>query len=440
MAPAPSIRSDLKIEQVDIKDVSAYAANARTHSPAQVSQIASSMRAFGFVNPVLIDSEGVLIAGHGRVLAARQLGMRTVPAIRVGYLSEDEARALRLADNKIALNSGWDEDLLRQELEVLREQDFDLDLTGFSLDEVDALLAESGLVEGETPADEVPELRPDSVVTLSGDIWLLGKHRLVCGDSTDADTVERCLAGVKPHLMVTDPPYGVDYDPEWRDEAGEKGHMRRRTNNRTAKGKVKNDGKADWREAWALFPGDVAYVWSAGLQARPVIESIEAVDFEIRSQIVWAKSHFAIGRGHYHFQHENCWYAVRKGRTGHWCGDRKQTTVWNIPLPSRSETGHSTQKPVECMRRPMENNSNPGQVVYEPFSGSGTTIIAGEQSGRAVYAIEINPAYVDLAVRRWQDFSGEEAIHELTGKSFDDLAGERSGGPAVESVSGGAEA
>jgi DNA modification methylase len=179
-----------------------------------------------------------------------------------------------------------------------------------------------------------------------------------------------------------------------------------------------NDDKADWREAWALFPGDVAYVWHAGLFAGVVADSLIACDFTLRSQIIWAKSNFAIGRGDYHWHHEPCWYAVRQKATGHYCGDRKQTTLWQIPKPQKSETGHSTQKPVECMKRPIENNSSPGQAVYEPFSGSGTTIIAGEMTGRHIYAIELNPAYVDVAVRRWQEFTGKAATLEATGATF----------------------
>jgi DNA modification methylase len=211
-----------------------------------------------------------------------------------------------------------------------------------------------------------------------GDVWLLGGHRIICGDSTKAEDVERVLAGVKPHLMVTDPPYGVEYDANWRNVA-----MRAdgTPSDGRAVGKVLNDGQSDWREAWALFPGDVAYVWHAGRHASSVQSSLEASKFEIRCQIIWSKGRFAIGRGDYHWQHEPCWYAVRKGKTGHWAGDRKQTTLWEISH-NKSETGHSTQKPVECMKRPIENNSSPGQAVYEPFSGSGTTIIAGEMTGR----------------------------------------------------------
>jgi DNA modification methylase len=222
--------------------------------------------------------------------------------------------------------------------------------------------------------------------------------------------------------MVTDPPYGVEYDASWRDDrTGKIGATG------TATGKVLNDDIADWREAWALFPGDVAYVWHADLRAREVVQSLEATGFSMRAQIIWAKNQLAMSRGHYHFQHEPCWYAVRKNATGHWNGDRKQTTLWQIDKPRKSETGHSTQKPVECMKRPIENNSSPGQAVYEPFSGSGTTIIAGEMTGRCVHAIELNPAYVDVAVTRWQEFTGKTATLEGDGRTFAELKAERHG-------------
>jgi DNA modification methylase len=255
-------------------------------------------------------------------------------------------------------------------------------------------------------------------VSRLGDVWLLGRHRLVCGDSTDPAVVERVLAGVQPHLMVTDPPYGVEYDPAWRNRAGLS------TTSRT--GTVANDDRADWREAWALFPGEVAYVWHGALHAATVAESLAACGFDIRAQIIWAKERLVMGRGHYHWQHEPAWYAVRG--TGHWSGDRKQTTLWQIASKGQdAETTHGTQKPVECMARPIRNNSSPGQAVYEPFCGSGTTLIAAEMEGRACHAIELSPAYVDVAVRRWEGFTGKLASLEENGESFAATAGARLG-------------
>jgi DNA modification methylase len=279
----------------------------------------------------------------------------------------------------------------------LQGLDFDLGLIGFDEAQLAALTANPGL----TDPDEVPE-PPAMPIAKLGEIWQLGRHRLVCGDATNAGEVGRALNGMVPALMVTDPPYGVDYDPAWRARAGV-------NLNPDKLGKVINDVRADWREAWVLFPGDVAYCWHAGRYASTVQASLEAADFEIRAQVIWAKDRFALSRGDYHWQHEPCWYAVRKGCRGHWAGDRAQSTLWNIAAREDSGHGHSTQKPVECMRRPIENNSSPGQAVYDPFVGSGTTIIAAEMTARTCHAIEINPAYVDVTIERWQNFTGEKA-------------------------------
>jgi len=415
----------IQIERVAIAALIPYARNSRTHSDAQVAQIAASIREFGFTNPVLLDEANGIIAGHGRVLAARKLGMQDVPAIRLAHLTEAQKRAYVIADNKLALNAGWDEELLRLELKDLQDLNFDVALTGFSTEELDALMAPPG-TEGLTDPDAVPEA-PEHPVSVPGDVWLLGRHRLACGDCTDALVVEKALGGVKPHLMVTDPPYGVNYDPNWRNEP-EKLNLKSGSamKSRTAAvGRVLNDDRSDWTETWALFPGDVVYIWHGERQGPELVAHLRNCGFEPRNLIVWAKSSLVISRGHYHPQHETCWYAVRKSATAHWAGDRKQSTLWQIDKPRKSETGHGTQKPVECMRRPIENNSSPGQAVYEPFSGSGTTIIAAEMTGRACHAIELNAAYVDVAIKRWQEFTGQAATLEGDGRSFTDVATER---------------
>ena len=403
----------MEIEQTDIDKIIPYASNARTHSDEQIAQIAASIKAFGFNNPILTDGDKGIIAGHGRVMAAKKLGLSKVPTIELKHLSENQRKAYIIADNRLALSADWDMELLTLEMGDLQAEGFDLSLIGFNDDELANIFVDK--TEGLTDPDAVPDL-PDEPVTKMGDVWLLGKHRLCCGDSTVETHVAALLGDVKPHLMVTDPPYGVEYDASWRDVSlGGKAGGR-------AIGKVENDDNADWSEAWALFPGDVAYVWSApGPPHCAVHDSLESVGLIPKTMIIWGKSHFAIGRGHYHPQFEPCWYAVKKGKTGHWCGGRKQTTVWNIDKPMKSETGHSTQKPVECMKRPIENNSSPGQAVYEPFSGSGTTIIAGEMTGRHIYAMELSPAYVDVAVKRWIDFTGEPAKLESTGEDFPNI-------------------
>ena len=388
-----------------------YARNSRTHSDEQVAQIAASIKEWGWTTPVLTDDEGMIIAGHGRVLAARKLGLKEIPVMVATGWTDAQKKAYVLADNQLALNAGWDMDLLKVEIQELDGLDFDLDLIGFDDKTLAGLLNDP--TEGETDPDDTPEPPADPVSVL-GDVWILGKHRIICGSSTDAHTVEKVLNGVKPHLMVTDPPYGVEYDPEWRERAGLNGP-------KAAKGKVLNDDNADWREAWALFPGDVAYVWHAGLYAGVVGDSLLSCGFQLRSQIIWAKSVMVMSRGDYHWQHEPCWYAVRKGKTGKYDGGRKQTTLWQIDKPKKSETGHGTQKPIECMKKPIENNSSPGQAIYEPFSGSGTTIIASEMTGRCCYAIELNPSYVDVAVTRWEAFTGQKAVHAELGKTFEEI-------------------
>ncbi len=275
-----------------------------------------------------------------------------------------------------------------------------------------------GSEDGSAGEDVVPEL-PAEPVTRPGDLWRLPPHRLLCGDATVATDVERLLAGAVPHLMVTDPPYGVEYDPAWRNEAGVSATARI--------GKVTNDDRADWREAWALFPGDVAYVWHAGVHARMVAESLEICGFRIRSQIIWVKPRFVLGRGDYHWQHEPCFYAVRRGATGHWQGARDQSTVWQIGHAGDEDeaTVHGTQKPVECMRRPIMNNSARGELVYEPFAGSGSTLIAAESVGRACLAIEIDPHYCDVVIERWQRFTGKSALLDGSDRTFSELKRER---------------
>ncbi len=336
-----------RVERRPVADLVPYARNSRTHSDEQIAQIAASIKEWGWTVPILVDKDGGIIAGHGRVLAARKLGIAEVPVMVARGWTDAQKKAYVIADNQLALNAGWDKDMLKVELGELKGLDFDLALIGFSDLELGGLLADK--TAGLTDPNKVPE-EPAQPVTVLGDVWILGKHRIICGDSTDALVVGKVLAGVKPHLMVTDPPYGVEYDASWRNDTVQAGNGKRGAPSGRAVGKVENDSRADWSEAWALFPGDVAYIWHAALHAGTVAESLRASGFELRSQIIWSKSNFAIGRGHYHWQHEPCWYAVRG--TGHWFGDRKQTTIWQIPKPQKSETGHSTQKPVECMKRP----------------------------------------------------------------------------------------
>ena len=337
-----------------------------------------------------------------------------VPVIVLEGLSELQRRQLILADNRIALNAGWDLEMLNLELTDLSILGADLSALGFTADEL-AKALNAGRTNGLTDENDVPEVE-EKAISAVGDIWLAGPHRIGCGDSTAAATVAVLLDGQSPELMVTDPPYGVNYDPAWRHRAG--------VNRSARRGKVANDDQRTGEQAWALFPGDVAYVWHGALHATTVADSLTRHGFTIRAQIIWAKERLVMGRGDYHWQHEPAWYAVRT--KGHWTGDRKQTTFWNIASGKQdAETVHGTQKPVECMRRPMLNNSNLGQSVYDPFLGSGTSLIAAETSGRVCLGMELEPRYVDVAVRRWQKFTGKTACLLHDGRSFDVVAAER---------------
>src|SRR5712671_2430600 len=399
----------LRLEVWPLDRLVPSARNARTHSEAQVAEIAGSIRAFGFTNPILVGEAGDVVAGHGRLAAARQLGLADVPVVLLKGLSELQRRQLVLADNRIALNAGWDAEMLSLELADLSAIGTDLSMLGFTTKELSVAL--SRVEAGLTDEDEVPEVA-EVAVSQPGAIWQLGPHRIACGDSRDPSLVQSLFAGTAPQLMVTDPPYGVEYDPQWR--------HRRGVNNSARKGKIKNDEIADWTPTWNLFPGEIAYVWHGALRSTIVAESLAKSRFSIRAQIIWAKERLVMSQGDYHWQHEPCWYAVRK--KGNWTGDRKQTTLWNIATGGQdAETEHATQKPVECMRRPMLNNSSPDHAIYEPFLGSGTTLIAAQSSGRVCLAIEVDPLFVDLAIRRWQAFTGENVVRESDGAILDML-------------------
>jgi DNA modification methylase len=409
-----------RIELWPIERLIPYAANPRRHTEADIGKIEASILRWGWTMPVLVDENGGLIVGQARTSAAAKLKLPSVPVIVARGWTEEEKCAYRLADNQLAARASWDPDLLRDELQDLKIAGFDVDLIGFEPDRLAEILAGLG-PSGLTDPESIPEV-PNAPVTGRGDIWLLEDHRVGCGDSTSAADVAAVLAGSQPHLMVADPPYGVNYDPSWRARRGVAA-------GKLARGKVLNDDRADWREAYALFPGDIAYVWHGALHGDVVAAGLAACGLQLRAQIVWAKQHFTLGRGDYHWKHETCWYAVREGKASHWTGDRTQTTVWEFPNsnpfgnPQREQSwGHGTQKPVECMRRPILNNSRPGQAIYDPFLGSGTSLIAAEMTGRVCYGLELCPAYVDVVVQRWQAFTGRSAIHRASGQSFDEHA------------------
>jgi DNA modification methylase len=405
----------IKLEWLNPETLKPNPMNWRTHPERQKKVLDAVLSEVGWAGVALFNKRtGHLIDGHARRDWAIKNGVE-MPVLVGEWDEKDEKKILATLDPIAAMAEQTNETLLEllDGLESNSEE-----LLKWASESIN-MLTGPDLKAGLTAPEDVPK-EPEKPVSVLGDLWVLGNHRLICGDSTQADTVSKLLGPVKPHLMVTDPPYGVEYEADWRNKAlrSDGSPIGGR-----AIGKVANDNKADWREAWALFPGNIAYVWHAGLFSGVVAESLEVNGFKLRSQIIWAKSNFVIGRGDYHWHHEPCWYAV-KG-TGNWTGDRKQSTLWQIDKPQKSETGHSTQKPVECMRRPMENNSSPGQAIYEPFSGSGTTIIAGEQIGRHVYAIELNPAYVDMAIMRWQNFTGNQAVLDGDGRTFDEISKSR---------------
>ena len=380
--------------------------NARLHTPRNIGMIEDSMQTDGAGRSILVDQDGVTIAGAGAWEAATQAGIKRAAVIETDgdtlvvvkrTVTAEQRLRLALADNRATELSTWDTARLRE----LQAQAPDILKQLWTAQELADVFA-SVTVEprnGLTDADALPPERPTAIQR--GDLFALGQHRLLCGDSTNAADVARVLGGTHPLLMVTDPPYGVEYDPAWRARAG--------VNLNTEKlGVVTNDDRADWTEAWRLFPGDVAYVWHGGLKASIVQTSLEQAGFLVRAQIIWAKDRLALSRGDYHWQHEPCWYAVRDGGTGHRTDDRTQSTLWTIPARDDHGHGHGTQKPVECMRRPMQNHR--ASDVYDPFAGSGTALIAAEQLGRRCVAIEIEPRYVQVAIDRWEAFTGRTAV------------------------------
>ncbi len=379
--------------------------NARLHPERNLEALRTSLRYYGQRKPIVVrKNDSRIIAGNGLWQAAKDLGWTEIAAV---FVDDDDATAAAYAlmDNQSALLAEWDPNILGEIMADLISADFDLDLTGFDSTELNAIADVSESLRDVMPQlDSAEELREEWGVGL-GDLWLLGRHRLLCGDATNHNDVARCLDGAKPGLMVTDPPYGVAYDPAWRQRAAVEGHLSYSSGPKRT-GKIANDNRADWREAWELFPGDVIYSWSPG-GALSIVhgQALEAAGFVLRTMIIWAKTHFPISRGDYHIQHELCWYAVRKGASSRRTKDRSQTTLWSIDLDTNVAGGHSTQKPLECMARPIRNHEFPD--VYDPFVGSGTTIIAAENLDRTCYAMDIDPSYVAVCLQRYKDATGE---------------------------------
>ena len=408
------------IEKIGIDKLIPYARNARTHSDEQVAQIAASIREFGFNNPVLIAEDDTIIAGHGRVMAARKLNLSEVPCLRLSHLTETQRKAYILADNKLALNAGWENNLLSIELTELADSGFDITLTGFTQEEMDALKPIE-VTEGLTDEDAVPEV-PEEPVTRLGDVWLLGKHRLMCGDSTSIDAVETLMAGVKADMVFTDPPYGVAY---------EGGH------NTKKRQQIKNDA-LEGENLTGLFYGALSvahvvthdhaafYVWYASGKSVETFAALSDLPLKLRAIIQWYKVKSGLGAfmSQYIPNCEPCIYAYKDGSSPQWFGPTDEKTVWELKKEQRNDY-HPTQKPVELPERAITNSSKKGQIILDLFGGSGSTLIACEKTNRHACLMELDPKYCDVIVKRWQDFTGKKATLESDGREFDEVGEKR---------------
>jgi DNA modification methylase len=413
-----------------------YEKNARKWSPRAIEKVAASIREYGFRQPVVVDAEGVIVIGHLRRAAARTIQLTQIP-VRVALdLTPAQIRGLRLADNRTNQEADWDEDLLRMEFQELKDFNLDLSLTGFDQNEIDDFLSDPDI---DDRANIAPAL-PEHPAARLGDVWVMGDHRLICGDCTQPDVVAKLLGQAKPCLLVTDPPYGINLDSEWRDRAGlnscgpaEASYMKRRTEGHTNTS-ISSDTRADWSEAFALVASlQIGYVWHASIYTREVLDGLLRIGFLYPQQIIWNKGRTVLTRTHYWYQHEPAWYVRKKNAP--WFGKAgDNSTVWDSPSPKfimggskEEKCDHPTQKPVELMRRPILNHTKRGGAVYDPFLGSGTTLIAAELTGRACYGIELDPKYCDVIVQRWENFTGQRATLEADGRTFEQVRAERLG-------------
>jgi len=421
------------IERWPTEKLVPYARNARTHSEEQVAQIAASIVEFGFTNPILAGSDGVIVAGHGRLAAAQKLGLDTVPVVVLDHLTPTQRRALIIADNRIAENAGWDDAMLRIELQSLQEDGFNLDITGFDADALAEIMAgEETTVDGQTDDDAVPEV-PVTPISRPGDVWELGHHRLLCGDATDPASYDALMADAQADMVFTDPPYNVDYANSAKDKM--------RGKDRPILNDNLGDGFYDFLLA-ALTPmlarcTGGTYIAMSSSELDTLQQAFRAAGGKWSTFIIWAKNTFTLGRADYQRQYEPILYGWPEGTQRHWCGDRDQGDVWNIKKPQKNDL-HPTMKPVELVERAIRNSSRPGDIVLDPFGGSGTTLIAAEKAGRIGWLIELDPKYVDVIVRRWQEWSGQEAYREADAVKFNDLAAAAGMATPADSAEAGA--
>jgi DNA modification methylase len=406
---------DLQIAWRPLGELIPYARNPRTHSDAQVAQIAASISEFGWTNPVLVVGTSGIIAGHGRVLAARKLGLEQVPVIELAHMTETQKRAYVLADNQLALNAGWDEALLRLEVADLSGLGFDMRLIGFGPGELERLLAGDGRT-GLSDADEAPGL-PEQAVTRRGDLWLLGDHRLLCGDATVRADVERVLDGRLADMTFTDPPYNVDYGSSAKDKL--RGNRRKILNDDLGTG-----FEAFLQDACANIVGvtkGAVYICMSSSELHTLQTAFTAAGGKWSTFVIWAKHTFTLGRADYQRQYEPILYGWRNGHDHYWCGARDQGDVWFVEKPARNDL-HPTMKPVALVERAIRNSSKGRDLVLDPFAGSGSTLIACEKAGRHARLVELDPKYCDVIVRRWQQWSGEIVVLESDGRAFEEIA------------------
>ena len=404
------------IERWPTEKLVPYARNARTHSEGQVAQIAASIVEFGFTNPILAGSDGVIVAGHGRLAAAQKLGLETVPVVVLDHLTPTQRRALIIADNRIAENAGWDDAMLRIELQSLQEDGFNLDITGFDADALAEIMAgEETTVDGNTDEDAIPELS-ETTISRPGDVWILGNHRLVCGDATQTSSYEQLLAGQRVQMIWSDLPYNVNYANSAKDKL--RGKHRPILNDNLGEGFY--DFVFDALSLMLPHCDGAVYIAMSSSELDTLQAAFRAAGGKWSTFIIWAKHTFTLGRADYQRQYEPILYGWPEGSSRHWCGDRDQGDVWNIKKPARNDL-HPTMKPVELMERSIRNSSRPGDVVLDCFGGSGSTLIAAEKSGRRCFMMELEPKYCDVIVRRWQEFSGGKAISEYSQRVFDEV-------------------
>ena len=402
----------IAVEYRKVEALIPYARNAKQHTDAQVAQIAASIREFGWGAPILVDGKNNVIAGHGRLLAARKLGMDVVPVVPMSHLTDTQRRALILADNKIGENASWDDELLGLELTELRELGFNLDLTGFSPEEWDALINGDEAKDGLTDDDAVPEV-PETPVSKTGDVWVLGEHKLLCGDATKAPDYAALLGDELVDMTFTDPPYNVNYANSAKDKLRGKNRAILNDNLGEGFGQFLHDACSN---ILARTKGAV-YVAMSSSELDTLQSAFRRAGGRWSTFIIWAKNTFTLGRADYQRQYEPILYGWRDGADHFWCGDRDQGDVWQIKKPQKNDL-HPTMKPVELVERAVKNSSKSRDLVLDPFGGSGSTLIACEKTGRRARLIELDPKYVDVIVRRWQDWTGKTAVHAATGLAF----------------------